>query len=408
MSIRKKGKNWQATVYLPSGRRRSMSFARRRDAEEWKAEQQRDKRRGDLIDPRAGAVTVGQAWERMKGSRRLEKASRLRDESHWRCHVAPAWVDTPLAAVLPPDVEGWVVRMERAGTGATTVEGSLGVLRAIMTWAVQAKLIRTNPVAGVRAPERDEHLDRVLGPEEDELLLAALDRVAGGRPDGRLFGELLLYGGLRWEEAAAVDRDHVDLRGGLLHIGPVVERDGTIRPYPKTPAGRRPVPVPDHLWPRLRERAVAAGPGGLLVPAPRRNGPLSYTNWYQRVWRPALEGRPARPGSRGHPPRLELPGAGLESPPPTPHDLRHTYGTRLAEQGVPPHEIMALMGHESLASVQRYIHANESRFDRARRAVQSGRAWFGRDDLANPSQTQPSPATRFPRSQGIAAAGEDS
>src|SRR5574340_1100919 len=35
-------------------------------------------------------------------------------------------------------------------------------------------------------------------------------------------------------------------------------------------------------------------------------------------------------------------------PQPTPHDLRHSFGSWLAEAGVPPHEIQALMGHSTL------------------------------------------------------------
>jgi hypothetical protein len=50
----------------------------------------------------------------------------------------------------------------------------------------------------------------------------------------------------------ALDRDHVNVRRQLLHIGPVLERDGTVRPYPKSPAGVRDVPVDDHIWPKLR------------------------------------------------------------------------------------------------------------------------------------------------------------
>lgn len=38
------------------------------------------------------------------------------------------------------------------------------------------------------------------------------------------------------------------------------------------------------------------------------------------------------------------------------HDLRHECGSRLAEAGVPPHEIKELLGHASLATTQRYLN----------------------------------------------------
>lgn len=304
--------------------------------------------------------------------------------------------------------------------------------------AVDANLIRVNPARKVNAPERDAHLDRVLAPAEDVALLGAVDAMFPDRHDGRLLFELLLYCGLRWEEAAAVDRAHVDLRQHLINVGRVVERDGTIRPYPKSPAGRRAVPVDEDVWPRLRDRCMALPPAGLVVVSPRGKV-LRYSTWHDRVWQPALNGQegvrgewsPAAfggyldaamercgfgtdkvfaaaaglnpsalshwRGGRFQPRRAGLdklaaaigvqpgelyqlagltgriPGAGLDDPQPTPHDLRHSYGTRLGEQGVPPHEIMALMGHENLESVQRYLHAGEGRHERARKATRAAR-----------------------------------
>jgi integrase len=76
-----------------------------------------------------------------------------------------------------------------------------------------------------------------------------------------------------------------------------------------------------------------------------------YQNWMAFVWWPALA------------------KAGLVDPQPTPHDLRHTYGSWLGEAGVPPKQIAALMGHKTLRSVERYIHETEARFEQARAAL---------------------------------------
>lgn len=348
---------WQATVWLPlqpgqtTRRRATKTFDLRSQAIAWRDELLADLRRGDVLNPRDGDVTVGELWERYGlTTRRLEAASRDRDLSHWRTHTGPRWRDVPVGAITRPDVRRWIADMERAGTGAWTIHAAVRVLRAVLEAAVETRIIRTNPAAGVTLPPPPEHVDRVLEPGEDEQLLAALDEHVPGRADGRLLAELMLWCGLRWSEAAALDRDHVLMRDRLLMISRVVERSGRIRTYPKSGAGRRAVPVPDHLWPRLRERVMSVGPGGLLVTAPR-GGVLRYATWRSRVWEPAVK------------------LAGLEPPDPTGHDLRHTYGTRLARAGVPAHEIMALMGHSSLRSVQRYLHAGPGRFDQARSAM---------------------------------------
>jgi integrase len=376
-------KKWAATVRTSAGRI-TQTFALKGAAENWAAELESDGRRGDFVDPRRAEITVGDLWLEAKDARHLELASRKRDESHWRTHVEPRWARVRLDGILQTDVEAWVVRMSRAGIGAATIQGAVGVLRAVLDQAVRSKRLRFNPARGVRLPERDAHHDRVLAPYEDELLLGALDRQFPGRPDGRLFCELMLFCGLRYEEAAALDREHVDLRRQLIHVGPVLERDGTIRPYPKSRAGVRDVPVPDHMWSRLRAHSLSASPGALLFTGQRGRtkkdepGPLHYSSWHRRVWKRALVEVLER-GSRG---QILSTRQTLEDPQPTPHDLRHTYGTRLGEQGVPVHEIMALMGHETLESAQRYLHAGEDRFARAREAVARARESTVSRDLA--------------------------
>jgi integrase len=41
------------------------------------------------------------------------------------------------------------------------------------------------------------------------------------------------------------------------------------------------------------------------------------------------------------------------------HDLRHTFGTRLADAGVDVVKIKELMGHASIGTTMRYIHATD-------------------------------------------------
>jgi integrase len=41
------------------------------------------------------------------------------------------------------------------------------------------------------------------------------------------------------------------------------------------------------------------------------------------------------------------------------HDLRHTFGTRLAQNNTPPKVIQELMGHKSLKTTERYLHHTE-------------------------------------------------
>jgi integrase len=382
---------WAATVYTgdpPPSDRITQTDRLKSVVETWAADLEADVRRGDFIDPRRADITVGEWWELARKGWRLERASRLRDESQWRQHVGPRWSRTKLGGILKTHVNAWVVEMHDAGVGAATIEGATSVLRRLLESAVDDGRIRTNPARKLQLPPRDAHVDRVLENDEEHQLLDRLDAVFPGRVDARLFCELMLDTGMRWEEAAAVPPELVDIRRQRIHVAWVMERDGTTRPYAKSEAGNRTVTYSDALEARVRAAKLSAPvcpgvfpdlkrtdvPERLVFHAPE-GGPLRYSNWLRRVWRRGLtvEGRPRpkEPGRPGPMPRNLV--TYLEDPQPTPHDLRHTYGTRLADEGVPVHDIMALMGHDDLRSAQRYMHAREDRFDRARQALDRAR-----------------------------------
>ena len=67
----------------------------------------------------------------------------------------------------------------------------------------------------------------------------------------------------------------------------------------------------------------------------------------------------------------------LADPQPTPHDLRHSFGSWLAEAGVPPHEIQTHMGHSTLRATERYLHSGDGRFARALTALNVPRQIVG-------------------------------
>ena len=53
----------------------------------------------------------------------------------------------------------------------------------------------------------------------------------------------------------------------------------------------------------------------------------------------------------------------------TPHCLRHSFATRLLEQGVPAETVRILLGHASLRTTQTYLHLTEPTQRRVNQAV---------------------------------------
>lgn len=389
-------KLWANTVHTPAGRI-TETFDLKGQARNWGREITSSIKRGDFIDPRLSKMSLGEWRERCDGARRIEKATRLAENSAWKNHTGPQWAGTPIGAVLKPDVQKWINKMEAEGVGPPTIHAAVNVLRGLFEQAIDARMLRFNPGHRVKLPPLPAHVDRVILPAEETLIIASLNAKFDGRPEAALFVLVLLGLGLRWEEAAALWRNQVDMRRKLVHIGPVMERDGTRRLYPKSPAGVRAVPVGPTLWPLLRDLALTRKPEEYLFLNPDRwvaqqrpakftgpmpathfpGTPLNYHNWLKRIWNPGLVEI-----ERGKHGKIVSRTPIVEDVQPTPHDCRHTYGTRLAEQGVPEHEIAALMGHSPKShATRRYIHAGEVRFDRARDALEKARDSQATHDL---------------------------
>jgi integrase len=369
---------WAATVYTPAGRI-TESHELKSLIAKWADDLESDIRRGEFHDPRLAKTPLGEVWEKYKDSRRLEKASRARDESHWKTWVAPRWAKAEVGSILKPDVQTWVNELERQKVGGWTVIAAVNVLKAALELAVDAGLIRANPARRVRPPVPPAHEDRVITGEEEALILKRLDELFPGRRDARIFVETLLDTGGRWEDIAAVKREAVDLRKGLISLGSVMERDGTIRAYPKGArsrgdAGFREAAVSDELLQRLKPIVLATAPGTVVFTAPA-GGHILYPTWRSRVWVPTMRvpviderGRKLK-GDDGKPLWRPL----VDEPLPTPHDLRHTLGTRLAEAGLELHDRMAALGHDDVRSSMRYAHSGEKRHDKVRAALKAAR-----------------------------------
>lgn len=328
---------WQATVRLPDGRRRTRTDPLKGVVKAWAEDAEAEIRRGEWADPRDGRITLEQWWDEWSATRRIDYATTQRDASHWRAHVGPRWARVKLGAITAWDVEAWLADMATAGVGATTQAQTFRLLRQMLSDAARHRRIKSDPTSTVRAPKVPKHVDRFLTREEWARLSAA----ALTERD-RTMMSLMTLAGLRWGEVAGLHAPMVDLARGQVTVVTVLRRNQTYKDRPKSAAGQRVVPLVAELAESLPAFMADGGP---LFPG------VDYTNWRRRNFVPAV---------------VE---AELADPQPTAHDLRHTFGSWLAEAGVPPHEIMKLMGHGTLRATERYLHASDGRFTRALAAL---------------------------------------
>jgi site-specific recombinase XerC len=135
-------------------------------------------------------------WLRTKSHLKPKTLAGYRSKLH--AHLVPAFGGYQLRHVDRMAVEEWVADLHASGLGPSGIRQARQVLNSMLTLAVDAGYLPTNPVDGVRTPRQPEPQMLFLNADQVERLATSIHE-----PYGTLV-RLLAYGGLRWGEAAAL------------------------------------------------------------------------------------------------------------------------------------------------------------------------------------------------------------
>lgn len=256
---------------------------------------------------------------------------------YWHEHVQPNVIDKdsaryayakllkhfgPIAVadIMPADVSAYVAarRAGRIGKPSVnhTISRELSVLNAAINHAVKAKRLPRADQPFIKLPGTSPPRDRWLSYDEaDALLTAALERVDPHTPKGTLprvyrFVSLALGTAGRKGALLGLQRRQVDIAGGMIHLNPASRA--------QTKKHRARVPISDALMPAL-ERTLAE-----IAPDTE-----AYLLDHPGCIRTAFENA------------VERAGLGRDV---TPHVLRHTKATWMAQGGASMFDIAGVLG----------------------------------------------------------------
>lgn len=335
---------WQARWQDGTGRQHSATFSTKAEAAKWLRDESKARDEGSWVDPRGGRATF-EAWSKhwrttLVG---LRPSTLDRDLGYLDWYLVPHFGKTEIGQIDRIGVQTFIAEMVDDFAPAT-VRKAAQILSRCLTSAAEAKLIASNPAAGVKLPKVELEEMRFLTPDQIWRLHDVMD--------ARYKGAVLLscYGGLRSGELWALRVGSVNpLRGRVGVTENAVEINGKVGiGPPKTKASRRTVPVPRFVLDAMR---LDREPGALVFPAPN-GGYVHRSNWRQRFWTPALE-------------KVGLEGLRL-------HDCRHTAVALWIEAGASVLEIARRAGHSSPAVViERYGHLMPWAEDRVTEALEA-------------------------------------
>jgi integrase/recombinase XerC len=226
-------------------------------------------------------------------------------------------------------VRGFLSQLYEKGLSKTSVARSLAAVRSLYRWLAREGLVEQNPAKLVSTPKLPKKLPRVPTIEEMNTVIdGEMPEVATFPERDRLMLELLYGCGIRNSELTGINLEDIGMSAEAILIRGKGKKERYV-PFGDAVKAALAAYLPERqkLLATIRERSNA-----LLIN--RRGGRLTTRSVGRIIKKIAV-------------------AKGL-SPDVHPHTLRHAFGTHMLEEGADLRAIQELLGHERLATTQRY------------------------------------------------------
>jgi integrase/recombinase XerC len=231
-------------------------------------------------------------------------------------------------------IRGFLSHLYDKGLGKASVARSLAALRSLYRWLAQEGVVEQNPAKLVSTPKLPKKLPRVPTIEEINAVLDdTMPEVAAFPQRDRLIFEMLYGCGIRNSELVGINLDDISLSNEAILIRGKGKKERLI-PFGGSAleALTEYLPWRQRVMEIRQKNRVEGGAYPLVVN--QRGGRLTTRSVGRIVKRIAI--------ARGLSPEVH------------PHTLRHAFGTHMLEEGADLRAIQELLGHERLATTQRY------------------------------------------------------
>ena len=238
-------------------------------------------------------------------------------------------------------IRGFLSHLYDKGLSKTSVARALAAVRSLYRWLAQEGVVEQNPAKLVSTPRLPKKLPRVPSIEEmNNVLDGKMPEIASFPERDGLMLELLYGCGIRNSELVGINLDDISLGNEAILIRGKGKKQRLV-PFGGSALAALSIYLPwrQRLLIALRNRPnqprqtmPEKGTPALLVN--RRGGRLTTRSVGRIVKRIAV--------AKGLSPEVH------------PHTLRHAFGTHMLEEGADLRAIQELLGHERLATTQRY------------------------------------------------------
>lgn len=248
-----------------------------------------------------------------------------------------AWLaaeHTPLREVTYPALEQFTAALFELGIAETTRKRIVSGIKSFFHFLRISDFIAEDPSLLLETPRPGLHLPEVLTLSEIDALIAAIDPDSAEADRNRAIMETLYGCGLRVSELTNLEIGRINFAEGFITV---LGKGSKERIVPMSPvAADR---IQEYLHGRRTEVKIKPGEEGILF-LNRRGHRLTRQMIFTIVRRLAEAAGVTKTIS--------------------PHTMRHSFATHLLEGGANLLSIQQMLGHESVATTEIYIHLDTS------------------------------------------------
>ena len=226
-------------------------------------------------------------------------------------------------------IRGFLSRLYQRGLSKTSVARSLAAVRSLYRWLAREGVVEQNPARLVATPKLPKKLPRVPTiAEMNSVLDGQMPGTAAFPERDRLMLELLYGCGIRNSELTGINLDDIRLSAEAILIRGKGKKERYV-PFGESAKNALTAYLP------ARHTALAESRNHTTALLINRRGGRLTTRSVGRIIKKIAVAK------------------GL-SPDVHPHTLRHAFGTHMLEEGTDLRAIQELLGHERLATTERY------------------------------------------------------
>ncbi|AOY53420.1 MULTISPECIES: tyrosine-type recombinase/integrase [Bacillota] len=337
------------TDRTPAGKREDISLREK--------EQQIRQDLNDGIDTAGKKITV---YELFKKYLKQQRNSRLTTQNTYRYLLEFLKKDKfgakRIDTVKISDVKAWLLELRDSGLAYSTVLFYKRALKPAFKMALHDDCIRNNPFdfSLNSVMKNDTKSRQALTQEQEERLLTYIQSDVCYR---KHYDEIiiLLRTGLRISEFCGLTVNDLDFKNRIINVDHQlikVSKIGYVVQPPKSENGIRQIPMSDEVYRafknilknrKIQKDFVIDGYKDFLFI--NRNGNPQVSVNYEAMFRNLIDKYNSK--NKEQLPRI------------TPHVMRHTFCTRLANAGMNPKALQYVMGHSNITiTLNLYAHAS--------------------------------------------------